>query len=114
MDNITTESQLFLLHMNLVHLSRLFSEKSLNLSDTEDFDSETHECVPTDLFQAERSTLAQNHNHFIFQIQLATIKNIGGRLNLFCLKCICIKASISCISYIYLNYNQIIVFLLID
>lgn len=57
MDNITTESQLFLLHMNLVHLSRLFSEKSLNLGDTEDFDSETHECVPTDLFKAERRML---------------------------------------------------------
>lgn len=39
MDNIATESQLFALHMNLVHLSRLFSERSLNLSDTVKVDS---------------------------------------------------------------------------
>lgn len=49
MDNIATESQLFALHMNLVHLSRLFSERSLNLSDTVKVDSGTLENSPIEI-----------------------------------------------------------------
>lgn len=43
MDNIPTESQLFVLHMKLVHMSRLFSERPLNPSDTVKPESETLE-----------------------------------------------------------------------
>lgn len=49
MDSIATESQLFVLHMNLVHLSRLFSERSLNLSDTVKVDSGTLENSPIEI-----------------------------------------------------------------
>lgn len=49
MDNIATESQLFALHMNLVHLSRLFSERSLNLSDTVKVDSGTLQNSPIEI-----------------------------------------------------------------
>lgn len=49
MDNIATESQLFALHMNLVHFSRLFSERSPNLSDTVKVDSGTPENSPIEI-----------------------------------------------------------------